>query len=99
MIERINALLNAHYIELLEQENEFTGTIFKLRKMYLLLSKDKSYILSAEEMNYIEQLESHIKNIDPRTQIVTIDGEDVPVRFYTFVELDEQPDDGKDFVY
>jgi len=36
--------------------------------------------------NYLDDLEKHIKNIDPHIQVLTVNGEDVPVEFTTRIK-------------
>lgn len=68
---RCKALLKDQRLEILMYEKEFYGV--------------KKKLVHWEEITpeYLDYVETHIKKIDPHYQIITVNGEDVPVKFVT----------------
>lgn len=67
---RCKALLKDERIEILMYQKEFYGIKNKLKKLSIT-------------PEYLEYVEKHIKNIESYVQIITVNGEDVPVKFTT----------------
>ena len=70
---RCKAILKDDRIEILMYQKEFYGIKKKLLDRKVTLE-------------YLDYVEKHINNIDPHIQVLTVNGEDVPVEFTTRIK-------------
>jgi hypothetical protein len=68
--KRCDSILKDRRLELLITQKEFYGIKAKLKKVNVT-------------NNYLDYVETHINKIDQHYKIITVNGEDVPVRFVT----------------
>lgn len=68
--KRCMSLLQDERINYLVGQNEFYGLKAKLKKGNV-------------NNDYLDYVEKHLNKIDPHLQTITVNGEDVPVRFVT----------------